>query len=321
MVVGAAHDLVPQLARRAQAVDPQAVVALVRAVRLLRLARLGAVHQFDLAALLHRAHEGVGHAHRDVEVLQVAGVLGVDEEFDVGVVAAQHAHLRATPAAGRFDGLAAAVEDTHVAQRPRRAAARAADPRALGPDAREVVTHAAAAAHRLGGLGQRGVDAGVAVVDRGDRIAHRLHEAVDQRGRQVGAGGGVDAPGRHEAAPLRIDEARFPAGALGWRLHRGQGAGHAQSHGFDGVFFAFGVLFDQHLAADRLLGQGSAARCGGVGWRSLCERHGRIRFRGARVAPVGQWGAGRRARTQPGADTPVNGRTVPGIQRGRSRRR
>jgi hypothetical protein len=57
-----------------------------------------------------------------------------------------------------------------------------------GPDAREVVAHAAAAAHRLGRFGQRGVDAGMAVLVLRDRVAHRLHEAVDQRGRQLGAG-------------------------------------------------------------------------------------------------------------------------------------
>jgi hypothetical protein len=42
------------------------------------------VHQFDLAVGLHGLHEGVGDAHGDVEVLQVAAVLGVDELLDVG---------------------------------------------------------------------------------------------------------------------------------------------------------------------------------------------------------------------------------------------
>jgi hypothetical protein len=58
------------------------------------------VHQLDLAVGLHGLHEGVGDADRDVEVLQVAGVLGVDELLDVRVVAAQHAHLRAAARAG-----------------------------------------------------------------------------------------------------------------------------------------------------------------------------------------------------------------------------
>ncbi len=58
------------------------------------------MHELDLGVGLDGLHEGVGDAHADVEVLQVAAVLGVDEFFDVGVVAAQHAHLRATARAG-----------------------------------------------------------------------------------------------------------------------------------------------------------------------------------------------------------------------------
>jgi hypothetical protein len=53
----------------------------------------------------------------------------------------------------------------------------------------------------------------VAVVDLRDRIAHRLHEAVDQRGRQVGAGRRLDAPGRDEALLQRPQEAALPLGA------------------------------------------------------------------------------------------------------------
>ena len=139
VVVGAAHDLVPQRAGAHAAVDPQAVGALEGAGLLLRRAGLGTVHQVDLGVVLHRTHEGVGDADRDVEVLQVALVLGVDEGLDVGMVAAQHAHLRAAPAAGRFHRLAAAVEDAHVADRAAGAAARAAHPRALRR-MREVVT-------------------------------------------------------------------------------------------------------------------------------------------------------------------------------------
>jgi hypothetical protein len=96
---------------------------------LLRHAGFGAVHQFDLAVGLHGLHEGVGHADADVEVLQVAAVLGVDELLDVGVVAAQHAHLRATAGTGAFHGFAAAVEHAHVADRPRGIAAACCRPR------------------------------------------------------------------------------------------------------------------------------------------------------------------------------------------------
>src|SRR5690606_30243209 len=131
-----------QFARRQLAIDPDALVplgarALPGAGGLLRRSGLGAVHQFDLGAVAHRLHEGVGDADRDVEVLEVAAVLGVDELLDVGVVAAQHRHLRAAPRAGRFDRLARAVEDAHVAHRARGRALRRADPGAARPDATE----------------------------------------------------------------------------------------------------------------------------------------------------------------------------------------
>jgi hypothetical protein len=139
------------------------------------------VRQLDIAVGFDGLHEGVGDADRDVEVGQVALVLGVDEHLDVRMVAAQHAHLGAAPAAGGFDGLAGAVEDAHVGDRARGARLRALDVGADRADGGEVIADAAAAAHGLGGLRQRGVDAGAAVDDFGDRIADRLHEAVDQR--------------------------------------------------------------------------------------------------------------------------------------------
>jgi hypothetical protein len=95
VVVGRAHDLVPQLARAHLAVHPHAVVALVGAGGLDLFGGLGLVHQLDVAVGLDGLHEGVGDADRDVEVGEVAFILGVDEFLDVRVVAAQHAHLRA----------------------------------------------------------------------------------------------------------------------------------------------------------------------------------------------------------------------------------
>jgi hypothetical protein len=267
MVVGRAHHLVPQVAGAQLAIDPQPAV-LVRAGGLLRGAGLGAVHQRELGVGGHRLHERIGHADREVEVLQVAFVLGVDELLDVRVVAAQHAHLRAAARAGAFDRLARAVEHAHVADRARRVAARAAHPRAARADAREVVAHAAAAAHGLGGLGQRGVDAGVAVVDLRDRVAHRLHEAVDQRGRQVGARRRRDAPGRHEAGGQRGGEALLPVAALFGRLGLRERAGDAGVHVGGAAFAVLGVFLEQHLGADRLGGErggGRRARGGVVG--------------------------------------------------------
>ena len=104
------------------AIDPQAVVALVGAGGLDVGAGLGAVGQFDFAIGLDGLHEGIGDADRDVEVGQVAVVLGVDEVLDVRMVAAQHAHLGAAAAAGGFDGLAGTVEHAHVGDRAARRA-------------------------------------------------------------------------------------------------------------------------------------------------------------------------------------------------------
>ena len=255
MVVGRAHDLVPQLARANPAIDPLAVVAAPGAGGLDLAARLGLVDQLDVVVGLDRAHELVRDADRDVEVAQVALVLGVDELLDVGMVAAQHAHLRAAPAAGRLDRLAAAVEHPHVAHRPGGVAVGRADPGALRPDAREVVADAAAATHGLGRLGQRGVDAGKTLFRLGDRVAHRLHEAVDQRRAQRRARRRGDASGRHEAALLRLDEAGLPVGARFRRLAGRQRTCDAPAHLGGAAFAALGVLLDQHLGADRLRGQ------------------------------------------------------------------
>ena len=265
MIVGGLHHLIPQVARAHLAVDPQAVVALVGAGLLHVGVRLGAVRQLDVAVGLDGFHEGIGDADRDVEIGQVAVVLGVDEDLDVRMVAAQHAHLGAAPGAGRFDGLARAVEDAHVGDGARGARLRALDQRAHRTDRREVVADAAAAAHGLGGLRERGVDAGLAVDDFDDRIADRLHEAVDQRRREVGAGGGVDTAGRNEAVFLRPEEFRFPVRALLFFLVGGERVRDAAAHVMHGGFLALGVLFDQHLGRDFLLGQ--RRDLGGVGDR------------------------------------------------------
>mmetsp|Transcript_21920 Transcript_21920/g.61690 ORF Transcript_21920/g.61690 Transcript_21920/m.61690 type:complete len:665 (+) Transcript_21920:1171-3165(+) len=252
MVVGGAHDLVPQRAGADLAVDPQPVAALVGAGLDLLGAGLGLVHQLHRAVGLHRLHEGVGHADRDVEVAQVALVLGMDELFNVRVVAAQHAHLRAAAAAGAFHRLAGPVEHAHIADRPRGMAAGGAHPGAGRADAAEVIAHAAAAAHRLGRFGEGRVDAGHAVFRGGDAVAHRLHEAVDQRGRQLGAGRGHDAAGRHEAALLGVEEGGRPTRTVGGLLGLRQRTGDALAQLVGRLLAALGIFFDQDLAGDVL---------------------------------------------------------------------
>ena len=149
VVVRRAHDLVPQVARAYFSIDPKPIAALVS---LLAGPRLRLVHELERQILLHREHEFVGDAHRDVEVGEIARVLGVDEFLDVRVIAAQHPHLRAAPRARRLHRLAGAVEDAHVGHRPARPRARAFYFRAFRPDGGEVVAHAAAAAHGLRGF-------------------------------------------------------------------------------------------------------------------------------------------------------------------------
>jgi hypothetical protein len=213
------------------------------------------VREPDLAVGLDGLHELVGHADRDVEVRQVAAVLRVDEGLDVRVIAAEHAHLRAAPGAGRLDGFARPVEDAHVRHRAARARLRAAHVRALRTDRREVVADTAAAPHRLGGLRERRVDPGATVGHLGDRIADGLDEAVDERCREIGAGGGADPPGGHEALLLRLEEPRLPAGALVLGFGGGEGAGDPAAHVVNRGFLALGVLLDQHLDGDFLLGE------------------------------------------------------------------
>ena len=277
MVVSGAHDLVPELARAQLAVDPGSatVAVLERAGVLLSRSGLGAVHEFHLGVGLHGLHEGVGDAHRDVEIAQIARVLGVDELLDVGMVAAQHAHLRAAPRSGRFDGLTGAVEDSHVAHGAGGAALRAADPGAARADARKVIAHAATAAHGLRGLGQGRVDAGVAVLDLRDRVAHGLNEAVDQRGRQRGSGCRLYAPGRDEALGQRFGKALFPKRALFGQLGLRQRARHALVHLGDRGLVALAVFFDEDFCADRLGGQ----RRGGAAWFCWCFLHVVLRRR------------------------------------------
>ena len=268
VVVGGAHDLVPQLAGPHPAVDPQPVGALRRAGGAQLGAGRGLVHQLDVGIGLDRLHERVAHAHRDVEVLQVPLVLRMDEGLDVRVVAAQHAHLRTAPRAGRLHRLAAAVEHPHVADRAGCARLRRLHVRALRPDPREVVTHPAAAPHRLRRFGQRGVNAGVAVLFLGDRIAHRLDEAVDQGGRQGRARRRGDPPRRHEAAPLRLEELRLPVRALLRRLRRGQRPGHPRPDLIQAALAVLGVLLEQHLRADVLRRQGVGRGLQGRGGRN-----------------------------------------------------
>ena len=136
MVVGGSHDLIPQRACFELSVDPLAFVVVQKRTRLLLgNAWLSAMDQRKVAVGLHRVHEFISDADRNVEVAQVAFVLGVNEFFNVGVITTQHAHLRPTARASGLYGFARAVKHPHVAHRARGAALGAAYPSTMGADA------------------------------------------------------------------------------------------------------------------------------------------------------------------------------------------
>jgi len=85
------------------------------------------------------------------------------------------------------------------------------EPRAVRTNRREVVTHATAAAHGFRGFHQRDIDAGLAVDHFGYGIAHRLHEAVDQRRGERRAGREVETQAQQCARRLVMfrDSQRF----------------------------------------------------------------------------------------------------------------
>ena len=250
VIVSRAHDLVPQVARAHRPVNPQAVVALPRV--LLRVdARCRFVYKFPFPVVLHCTHERVGDCDAHVEIRKIAVVFGVNEVFDVRMVAAQDAHLRTAPRARRFNRLAAAVEDAHVRNRTARRGMRAAHVRAFGTNVRKVVADTAAAPHRFSGFHQRDVNAGLAVDDLRHGIAHRLDEAVDQRGFKLGAGGRVDAAARNESADEGFEEFFFPA--RGILFDGGKRTGDAAPHFVGRLLGALRILLEQHIDADLLL--------------------------------------------------------------------
>ncbi len=186
------------------------------------------------------------------------------------MVAAQHAHLGAAAGAGGLDGLARAVEDAHVRHRAGSTRLGALDAGALRSDRREIVADAATAPHRFGRLGQRRVDAGTAIGVFDDGVANRLHEAVDQRCLEVGAGSGIDPASRNETVFLGPQELRFPVGLICFRLNLGQRVGDATADVMDVGFFALGILFDEHFGGNFLFRQRCELRCfGNVSQRKL----------------------------------------------------
>ena len=134
--------------------------------------------------------------------------------------------------------------------------------RAGGTDGGEIVADTAAAPHGLGGLLQGIVDAGLAVADAGNGVAHRLHETIDEGGLNLQPGGGVDAAGGDETMFLRQKESFLPLRALFRFLGLGQTARDATTHVLYRFFILFRVFFQQDFGADLL--RRHAGSLGGV---------------------------------------------------------
>ncbi|KND54992.1 hypothetical protein BPUN_3282 [Candidatus Paraburkholderia kirkii] len=132
--------------------------------------------------------------------------------------------------------------------------------RAARTDRGEVVADAAAAAaHRLGRLQQRDIDARQAVaVDALNRIAHRLHEAIDERRVDARARRAHDAPRTERAAPEVVDELRFDLRAQRLRLGERDAARHAAIDILDARLVALGVFFEHHVDGKLLRCESSA---------------------------------------------------------------
>ena len=92
--------------------------------------------------------------------------------------------------------------------------------------------------------------------------------SVDQRGAQVGTGGGVDAAGRDEAVFLSPQEFGFPMGAIGFLFDLGQCVGNATANVMYIGFLALGVFLDQNFTGNFLLRQ----RCKLWRCRNVCQR-------------------------------------------------
>ena len=204
--VGRTHDPIPQRARAHGAVHG----ALER-------------QRPGLVALDGR-HERVGDQHRQIEIAQPPRVgLGIDEGFDVGMIAAHRRHHGAAPLAGRHDGPAHGIPYVHEADRPRRSGPDAPDERTRRPQRREVVPDAPAFLHRQGSF----LDV---VEDRGEIVADRTHdEAVEERDVSLRPGARNDATGREELEICkRVEKALLPRLAGARFLDAGAGCRKAR---------------------------------------------------------------------------------------------
>jgi hypothetical protein len=176
----------------------------------------------------------------------------VDEFFDIGMIAAQHAHLRAAPRTGRFDCFAGAVEYAHIRNRAAGARIRTFDQGTLWANGGEIVAYPAAATHGFSRLLQCIVDARFTVAKAGDGITDRLHKAVDQRRLAIQSCSGINTPSGDKTVLLGKIKLIFILSSLRWLLGLRQATRHTATYIFDRKLARFGILLQQYFDTDLL---------------------------------------------------------------------
>ena len=191
-IIGAFHDLVPQIARLHRVID--------LAVELQIPGRIG----------LDGLHEGIGDQNGQVEHAQPCSIgFRGDEGFDIRVVAAHRRHHRAAARSCRHDRAAHRIPHIHEGQGARSIGRHAQHIRAARPYRREIIADPATLLHRQRGLLEHVEDASHAVGDR----SH--DKAIEQRDTPPGAGPCRDAPGGQVFEILQCGiEPVFPCSAV-----------------------------------------------------------------------------------------------------------
>ena len=130
--------------------------------------------------------------------------------LDVRMIAAQDAHLRAAPRARPTRPSRRLRSNTRMYDSGPLARLRALDARALRADR----ARSRSRRRRRGASSRRLVAARRRCPGRSRRreiaVADRLHEAIDERRLEIGAGGGIDASARDEAASCAAVECMLP---------------------------------------------------------------------------------------------------------------
>ena len=214
--VGRLHDLVPEIASPDRSLGD-------------RLAATVLEVEPPVSIVRDSLHERVGDEHGQVEHAELGRVaLGVDEGFDVRVIAAHGSHHCTAPGACRHHGPAHGIPDVHEGQRTAGIRRNTLHLCSLGPDRAEVVADPAALLHGQGGLLQVGEDALHRVGDR----AHR--EAVRERHVAASPSPRDDPSGRAEVALLHDVVEPLGVGLRGL-LTRSQRVGDAPPRIADGL--------------------------------------------------------------------------------------